>query len=243
MYLNIVQLAESFGVDESVLESWVRNDNLPAIEDRGRLLFDRAQVVNWSAHHGRVAKAGFLAPERPNPKRGKRLATFLRTGGIWRDVPVVEVMNVLERIVGVLPGATPPIRKLLIERLRAPNGVTWAPVTRGFALPHLRLHVALGGESGLLAILFLREPLPLCDAPADAAPVTRLFFFIAPSPRAHLQMLAEISAALTRNPLREWFLRGATDSQILDALDDFEATQNCGSSRTLSLNHGNVSDE
>ena len=52
MYLNVVQIAESFGVTESVVEDWMRNEGLPHIPDRGRLLFDRAQVAHWAAAHG-----------------------------------------------------------------------------------------------------------------------------------------------------------------------------------------------
>lgn len=48
MYLNVIQLAESLGVAESVVETWVRNESLPCIHDRERLLFDRAQVVAWA---------------------------------------------------------------------------------------------------------------------------------------------------------------------------------------------------
>ena len=58
MFLNIVQLAESLGVEESEVESWVRNDGLPHVTDRKRLLFDRAQVVDWAASRGLAAKAG-----------------------------------------------------------------------------------------------------------------------------------------------------------------------------------------
>ncbi len=218
MYLNIIQLAESFGVEENVVESWVRKESLPAIEDRGRLLFDRGQVVAWAAERGRVAKAGFLAPTRPAASPGRRIETLLRTGGIWRDVPAAELFDVLERIVSALPGATPDVRKILAQRLRAPGGVNWAPVGHGLALPHLRAHVALGRDSGLLAILFLRDALSLADAPPDGVPVTRLLFFIAPSPRAHLEMLSQLSTTLTRGSLRGLLLQGAVDAEIYSAL-------------------------
>ena len=87
MYLNVVQLAESFGVDERVVDGWIRNEGLPCVHDRGRLLFDRAQVVAWAADRGLAARAGFLAPERTALRPGRRLEPLLRTGGIWRDVP------------------------------------------------------------------------------------------------------------------------------------------------------------
>jgi len=219
MYLNVIQLAESFGVEEGVVEGWVRNEALPAIEDRGRLLFDRTQVVAWATEHGRVAKAGFLALGRPGSSPGRSLEALLRTGGIWREVPSAEVVNILERAVAALPGTTPEGRRILVQRLRAPGGVTWAPVGSGLALPHLRAHVALGRDAGLLAILLLREPLPLAEPPPDGVPVTRLLFFITPSPRAHLDLLAQLSMALKRGPLRERLLDAASDAEIVAALD------------------------
>ena len=52
MYLNLVQIAESFGVSENTIEDWIRAEGLPHIPERGRLLFDRAQVANWAAGRG-----------------------------------------------------------------------------------------------------------------------------------------------------------------------------------------------
>jgi nitrogen PTS system EIIA component len=48
--------------------------------------------------------------------------------------------------------------------------------------------------------------------------VTRLLFFIAPSPRAHLDLLAQLSTALKRGPLRERLLNAAPDAEIFGAL-------------------------
>jgi nitrogen PTS system EIIA component len=222
MYLNIVQLAESFGVEENVVEDWIRDEALPVIRDRGRLLFDRAQVVAWAAERGRVAKAGFLAPTPSISSPGRRLESLLRAGGVWRDVAASEVVDLLERLVTALPGATPEVGRMLGKRLRGPGGITWAPVGGGLALPHLRAHVALGRDSGLLAILLLREALPLTEAPVDGVPVTCLLFFIAPSPRAHLELLGQLSTALTRGPLRGLLLQGATDRELFQALSALE---------------------
>lgn len=227
MHLNIIQLAESLGVDESAVAGWVRHDGLPAIEDRGRLLFDRAQVVAWAAARGLGAKAGFLAATAA-PVGPAQLAGMIRTGGCWRDVPGHGVLAVLEQVVARLPGATPPVRTMLAQRVRSPGGVTWAPVGGGFALPHLRAPVTLGRDAGLVACVMLRDALPLPEPPPDGAPVTRLLFFIAPSPRAHLEILAQLSAALTRGPLRSLLLAGAEDAAILSALEPAGVTAEGG---------------
>lgn len=223
MYLNVIQLAESLGVEESVVQGWVRNDNLPAIADRGRLLFDRAQVVEWAASRGLAAKAGFLAPPRAGTSPGRRLEPLLRAGGVWRDVPGTELLARLERVVATLPGATPEVRRMLAQRVHAPGGITWAPVGGGLALPHLRSPVTLGRDAGLLALLFLRDVLALGEAPPDDIPVTRLLFFVAPSPRAHLELLAQLSALLSRGGLRQLVRDAAPEAEIFAALAAVES--------------------
>ncbi len=217
MYLNLVQIAESFGVAESVVEGWVRNDGMPHTPERGRLLFDRAQVVEWAAARGLATKAGFLTPPQSAFSTGCELAPLLRVGGIHRDVPAATVLDVLDRVMAGLPGVAKPIQQLLQQRLRSPGGVVWAAVGGGFALPHLSTRVALGRDSGTVALLSLRDPLTQAGPTPDEVPITRLFFFIAPSPRAHLDLLGRLTRALSQGGFRDLVLRGATDNEILAA--------------------------
>ena len=218
MYLNLIQIAESFGVAEKVVQGWIRDEGLPHTVDRGRLLFDRAQVAQWAATRGLASQAGFLAPVNSAFTTGVRLEALLRTGGVWRDVPAADVPAMFERVAAGLPGTTAPVRELVARLLHAGGGVTIAPVGGGFALPHPRARIALGRDSGTLALLMLREPLRIAEPPADGVPVTKLFFFIAPSPRAHLDILGRMGRLLTRGPLRELVNTGASDEQILQVI-------------------------
>jgi len=218
MYLNLIQLAESFGVSEKTVEDWIRHEGLPHVTDRGRLVFDRARVVTWAAGRGLTARAGFLAPENAAFTTGFALAPMLRAGGIWRGVAGTEVADVLGRVLGSLPGLSEPVRALLAQRLRLPAGITWAPVGGGFGLPHFSARVTLGREAGIIALLVLREPLPLAEPPPDGVPVTRLFFFVPPSPRAHLETLGRLSRALATGSLRDRVTGGAPDEEILAAV-------------------------
>ena len=218
MFLNVIQLAESLGVEENVVEDWIRNDGLPHVTDRGRLLFDRAQVVHWAESHGLAARVGFLAPERAKIQGASKLEAMLRTGGIWRDVPAANVLNLFADIVAKLPGTTPPIRQMLQQRLCAPNGISWALVGGGLALPHLRTPIALGRDSGIFAILLLRDALTVNEPAPDEQPVTRLLFFVAPSPCAHLEMLAQLSTALLRGNLGRLINDASPDDEIFAAV-------------------------
>ena len=226
MYLNLIQLAESFGVSEKVVEDWMRNEGLPHTPDRGRLLFDRAQVAHWASGRGLTAKVGFLAPESDAFSTAWDLGPLLRAGGIWRDVPAAGILDVLRPIVAALPGATPAIRQLLIQRLGANDGLTYAPIGGGFALPHLRTRASLGRDSGTIALLLLQGPVHMAEPAPDGVPVTRLFFFVAPSPRAHLDLVGRLCRLLARGPLRELIVRGAPDEEIFRAIASAERPGN-----------------
>jgi PTS system nitrogen regulatory IIA component len=180
------------------------------------------QVADWAAARGLAAQTGFLAPQAPSFSTALRLEPLLRVGGIWRDVPPAGMLDVLERAINLLPGATPPVRKILVQRLRSKDGVNIAPIGHGLAVPHLSARVALGRDCATLALIFLREPLALLLEPPDGAPVTRLFFFIAPSARAHLDMLGRICRALDHGPLREAVVGAASDEEILRALAEVD---------------------
>jgi PTS system nitrogen regulatory IIA component len=218
VYLNLIQLAESFGVAERVVQGWIRDEGLPHTVDRGRLLFDRARVAQWAATRGLASHAGFLAPETSAFVTGVRLEVLLHAGGIWRDVAAADVPAVLEKVAAGIPGTAAPVRQLVARLLRGAGGVTIAPVGGGFALPHPSARIALGRESGTVALLMLREPLPLAEPAADGVPVTKLFFFIAPSPRAHLDILGRLGRLLSRGPLRELVNAGAPDGEILQVV-------------------------
>jgi PTS system nitrogen regulatory IIA component len=223
MYLNLIQIAESFGVTERVVEGWIRHEGLPHTTDRARLIFDRAQVAQWALVHGLAAQAGFLAPASSLFATGCRLEPLLRAGGIWRDVATSEVANIFDRIVAALPAATPPVRQLLAQRLRLKGGVTWAPIGGGFALPHPSARIALGRDSGTLALLLLRDGMPVLHNGTDGVMMTRLLFFIAPSPRAHLDLLGRLSRLLKGGPLRDLLTKGAPDEEIFAAMVSADA--------------------
>lgn len=218
MYLSLTQIAESFGVSETVVQDWMRNEGLPHTPDGGRILFDRGQVVHWATLRGHAAKAGFLAPATPAFATRWHLEALLRSGGIWRDIPSAGVIDVFRQIVTSLPGATPAIRRLLAERVSAKDGVAFAPIGGGFAVPHLGTQAALGRESCTIALLLLKDGLAVGEPVPDDIPIRCLFFFMAPSPRAHLDFLGRLCRLLGRAAVRELILRSAPDEEIYRAV-------------------------
>lgn len=221
MYLTLSQLAESLGVTEKVITDWMHEAGLPHVADRNRLLFDRAEVAHWAATHGLAERAGFLADERA---RGTLppLSHLLRVGGVWREVPSAQWPDVLEQVLGRLPGISAAERAWLGQQLRHPQGLNWAPVGHGHALPHFRQRLALGPDSGAVALLRLQAPGVLPVAPPDPQPVRVLWFFVPPHPRVHLELLGRLSRAVSRPELRAAVERADSDAEILRAVEAVE---------------------
>jgi len=213
MLLNIKQVAESLGVSERKVEDWIRREGLPVVPDRGRLVFHRDEVADWAATHGLAAQTGFLTREEVHID----IAMLLSKGGIWRNVAVNAIPSTIGKAVDNMPGISTQIKMMLKSRISSEGGLTWAPVGRGFALPHLTTRVALGRDCGFVALLKLDEPLDLVTPP-DMKPVKNLFFFLAPSPRTHLEILSGFSRILSQKTSCEIICSDADDQGILSAL-------------------------
>jgi nitrogen PTS system EIIA component len=212
MYLNLIQLAESFGVSERTIEEWVRKEGLPATADRQRLIFDRGQVAQWAAERGLATKAGFLlASDSALP-----LAPLLERGGIWRGIPPSGMPDPFSEAIRCLPGISPAVSDMLAARIRTPRGLALAPIGGGWALPHPATRVSLGRDAGVIALVLLSEPLPPAENAADQIPVRHLLFFIAPSARTHLDCLARLTRLVAEGTLES--PADKSDSEIIAAV-------------------------
>ena len=146
------------------------------------------------------------------------LLDALRAGGIGRDVAAADVPTRLGDAARRLPGADPGVAELLAQLVSAPGALHWALVGDGLAMPHVRLPVPLGRDLGVLAILLLREPLAVPEEPPDGRPVRCLLFFVAPTPKAHLEMISQLSSHLVHGCLKQLLAAGAPDAEIEAAL-------------------------
>lgn len=227
MFLNLVQLSESFGVSEKVINGWIRHEGLPHTPDRGRMIFDREQVAQWAETRGLATKAGFLAPDATRSGAGVLLEPLFRAGGIWRNIHSAELSQVIDKVITALPGISAPVGKMLSQRICAKGGLTIAPVGGGFALPHPATRLSLGRASGTVALVRLCEPLVFTEPQVDEEPVTILLFFIAPSARGHLELLGRLSRSLACAPLRQLVVAGEDDEQIYRAFYEFDTTGKC----------------
>jgi PTS system nitrogen regulatory IIA component len=95
-------------------------------------------------------------------------------------------------------------------------------------MPHPSARISLGRESGTIALLLLNEALTVAEPVPDTLPITRLFFFVAPSPRAHLDFLGRLCHLLSNGHLRGLIVRGAPDEEIFHAVASADGSASGG---------------
>ena len=165
MYLNLIQIAESFGVSEKVVEDWIRSEGMPHVPDRGRRAVRPRPGVAWAAEQGSGGARGFPGRRDACVCGGRRLRVADSGRRHLAGCALRGGAGTFERIVSVLPGLAPAVRRMLAGWVKARDGINWAPVGAGFALPHLRARVALGHDRGAVAILLFATPSPWRTAP------------------------------------------------------------------------------
>jgi PTS system nitrogen regulatory IIA component len=106
---------------------------------------------------------------------------------------------------------------MLARRICSPEGLTMAPTGKGFALPHPARGVFLGEACALVALILLSGPLEGVKGP-DSVPVTRLLFFISPTPRLHVDMLGLLARSVASGVLNTALDRAADNETVLQAL-------------------------
>jgi PTS system nitrogen regulatory IIA component len=223
VYLNLIEVAESFGVSEKVVEEWIQHKALPYVMDRGRLLFDRARVADWAGSHGLTARTGFLAPEEGVFGETLALAPLLARGGVWRDIAAEDVLSVFEKIILSLPKLSSNEQRLLTQRIHSEKGIVWAPVGKGFALPHFSTRISLGHDKGFIALVFLKEAFTFCEATPDNEPIKRLIFFVPPFPRAHLGILARLNRLIAQGHLAQLDEKEASTEEWIEAFSALDS--------------------
>jgi len=225
VYLNLIEVAESFGVSEKVVEGWIQHNGLPCVSDRGRLLFDRARVADWAGSHGLTARTGFLAPEGGVLTDELALAPLLMRGGVWREVSSADILPVFEKIILSLPMLSPNEQKLLSQRIHSKGGIVWAPIGDGYALPHFSTRISLGNDKGFLALIFLKDSSAFQEVSPDGKPLERLIFFVPPSPRSHFGILARLSRLIAQGHLCRLNEKETSDEEWMDIFSRFDANR------------------
>lgn len=155
----------------------------------------------------------------PTDMSSPLLPDLLRIGGIWRNLKTSEVAQTMNLVLEKLRNIDPDQTALLKNQVNTLGALHWAPLGEGVAMPHLRLPASCEKNAGLFALLLLSDPMTLPVPTPDGLPIKQILFFVSPSTKAHIQIVSQISSHLILGPFKKLLTEGASDVEILRALE------------------------
>jgi PTS system nitrogen regulatory IIA component len=212
MKLSVRQVARLLSVSESEVYRWVDAGEIPCVVVKNQPLFGRAELLEWATAR-RLPVSLELFENADEGGTHLRLSEALERGGVHQDVPGGERGAVLRAIVERLPLTEDDDRDLLLQILLARESMGSSGIGDGIAIPHVRSPLVFPGTAGIVTLSYLALPVPF-DA-FDGKPVHTVFTLISPTIRAHLQLLARLSAVLLDSSFKEALLRRAGREAIV----------------------------
>lgn len=214
MDLSLREAAQLFGVSESAVTRWVKDEGLSAFLINDRYRFHRVDLIDWARR--RKLPLGPEAAESDGiASAAACLAQALEAGGIHHGVPGSDAGSALAAAAQRLPLSVSEralAAQVLMERER--HGST--AVGDGIAVPHARSPLVFRVERPSASLCFLETPLDF--GAADGKPVRALFVLLTPTVRLHLALLSQVAAALHDPGFRELVIRQAPAEQLLARL-------------------------
>jgi PTS system nitrogen regulatory IIA component len=124
-------------------------------------------------------------------------------------------------VVDALNLPDPSDKQMVVELMLAREATGSTAVGKGIAIPHVRAPLVVHGASSLLQLCYLASPV---DLGAKDGPVNTLFLMITPTPKAHLQLLSRLSAALHDSSFRNVVLARSPLEDVLREARRVEAS-------------------
>jgi PTS system nitrogen regulatory IIA component len=216
MKITTKDVARLLSVPEEIVFGWVRAGEIPVTRVHEQYRFNRAEILEWATARGISVSADLFPTHDAEESGAPRLSDALEIGGVHPDVGGADRDAVLRAVVDRLALPDDADREVLLDMLLAEDALGSTAVGEGIAIPHVRHPVVLGVRRPSVALLYLATPLDLRTP--DGRPVDTIFFMIAPTVRAHLQLLARLAGALHDPELKQAIARRAGRDEILAAV-------------------------
>jgi DNA binding domain, excisionase family len=216
MKLSVADAARLVSIPEEKLYGWIEAGNLPAQRIGGQYRINRTQLLEWATERKiAVDPEAFAAGEVSTT-----VAEALRAGGIHYGIAGGQAVDVLQRIVRLLPLDDDSDREMLAQLVIAREAFGTTSVGDGIAIPHVRNPIVLADGGAILALCLLESPIDL--QAIDAKAIDTLFFLISPTVHEHLSMLAKLAWLLRNEEFRALLRKRPAAGELLEAAQRLE---------------------
>lgn len=212
MKLTAADAAGLLDVDEATIHRWIEERGLPAERIAGRILLNRAAVLEWATESRVPVSACVFRAAGPDGEPLPSFAAALAKGGVHHVVPGSSRDEVLREAVARLPLPEGTEASDLLSFLLARETTGTTAIGDGIAVPHVRMPIVLDVDEAVVSACFLASPVDF--GAADGRPVTALFTLVTPTVHGHLHLLAAL-AFLLRDPEFRAAVKGAAPEKEL----------------------------
>lgn len=209
MQLTVRDVSQAIRVPEKQVHHWIQGQGLPASEVNGQYRLNAFKLMEWLTLQQMSIPSVFLAPAFV---QALRLDDALKAGGLIKGAGFGEGVTVLKSLVSSLDLPAGYDRDNLVLFLQAREPVATTTLADGIALPHPHFPVIIPGRPATLSLCYFDKPVALQTS--NPTRVHTLFMLLAPTPKAHLWLLAKLSHGL-KDPQ---FCRAVSDHQPLETV-------------------------
>src|ERR1039458_9269600 len=212
MHLTVADEAALLRTPPKQIYRWIDDGELGCNWFHDQPRFNRTELLEWAtARHMPIAVEQFLGDEGDDSSF-PTLVACLGVGGIHHHIGGIDRSSVLRAVVDVMQ--LPEVDKdTLVEVLLAREATGSTGIGDGIAIPHVRHPIVMGGSAATVSLCFLSEPVDFFAI--DGSPVHTVFLIISKTVRGHLQMLANLGAALSDPGFRSAVLHRESTEEIL----------------------------
>jgi len=216
MNLSVKEAARLLSVSEKTVYRWIKQERIPAYRLSDQYRFNKAELLEWATSHRiSVAPEMFEEPESSGTLL-PTLAEALEEGGIYYRIEGKNRKDALASVVQHmrLPGEVDP--SYLLQVLIARERLASTGVGEGIAIPRVRHPELLYLPGATLTLCFLEHPVDF--KALDGEPVRVLFALVAPTQRAHLQILSRLNFVLKNPEFKRVLQQQGSREEIMSAL-------------------------
>jgi PTS system nitrogen regulatory IIA component len=220
MHLTVADVATLLRTSPKQIYRWIDEGELDCNWFHDQPRFNRTELLEWAtARRIPVAVSQFL--DEGDDAGAPSLAASLSSGGVHRAIAGKNRDQILRAVVEATQ--LPAIDKdTLVEVLLAREATGSTGIGDGIAIPHVRHPIVMGGSAATVSLCFLSEPVDFFAI--DGSPVHTVFLIISKTVRGHLQMLANLGAALSDPGFRSAVLHRESTEEILREAARVETT-------------------
>jgi PTS system nitrogen regulatory IIA component len=211
MHLTVADVAALLRTSPKQVYRWIDEGELDCNWFHDQPRFNRTELLEWATARRIPVAVGQFLDEGDNASVPS-LAASLASGGVHRAIVGSSRDQILRAVVEATQLPTTD-KDILVDVLLAREATGSTGIGDGIAIPHVRHPIIMGGSAATVSLCFLSEPVDFFAI--DGSPVHTVFLIISTTVRGHLQMLANLGAALSDPGFRSAVLHRESTEEIL----------------------------